>query len=347
MNPARDAHDFLGLGPETPPDEAEATYRELAAFLSLEAVPRPLRHWAARQRALADEAYLALGVEGETDAAAAPTAAEGSETARPEPEFDPDFLDELPPLDSPRPAGKAEQSPEAGRRWIVTEERHPARSLASSPGARSDKKQRKRPGPGSESPLAGSGRSTVQAWQRVLLGVVLGLAILGVVYVAAEGLPGTGVARSTGSAGVGGAQVRTELDPARVAELKARLDQDPNDKAALTELGESHMQAGRWQDTVDWFTRLLAVDPNDLHARTDLGTASYNLGRLEQAREAWQEVARRDPSDPQIHYNLGYLYANGVPRDVEAAKREWELVLQLAPGSELARTAQGHLAGLR
>lgn len=347
MSAARDAREFLGLGPEAPPEVVEATYRELDAFLSLEAVPRPLRRWAARQRALADEAYLALGAEGEADDAAAPVAAEAIEAARPEPELDPDFLDELPPLDSLRLPGQTERSPKAALQAIVTEERHPARGLAGGSGAGSEQKRRKRQRASSEPPLDGSGVSAIHSWQRVLLGVVLGLAILGAVYVVAEGLPGTGAARSTQPAGTGSGQARTQLDQARVAELKARLEQDPNDRGALAELGESHMQAERWQDTVDWFIRLLAVDPDDLHARTDLGTASYNLGRFDQAREAWQEVARRDPSDPQIHYNLGYLYANGVPRDVEAAKREWELVLQLAPGSDLARTAQGHLGGLR
>ena len=172
----------------------------------------------------------------------------------------------------------------------------------------------------------------------------MGLAVLGGIYVASRGLPsvGFGVAQaSSGSAG----QQQTQVDTKRVAELTAVVDKDPANKDALFELGETYIQAGRWQESLDWFTKLLAVDPENLHARTDVGTDSYNLGRPDAARTAWEEVARRNPSDPQSHYNLGYLYANsfGTVGDVQAATKEWQRVIELAPGTELAKAAQSGL----
>lgn len=137
------------------------------------------------------------------------------------------------------------------------------------------------------------------------------------------------------------------LDTARVADLQARLTANPGDTEALFELGERYFQAGRWQDTIDWFTKLVTLDPGHVHAYTDIGTASFNLARFDEARAAWSEALRLAPDDPQVHYNLGYLHAYGRPRDLEAAKREWERVLSLAPGTPLAATAQRDLAELQ
>jgi len=139
----------------------------------------------------------------------------------------------------------------------------------------------------------------------------------------------------------------TPLDPARVAELQARVDRNPRDADALFELGESHFQAAEWQQSIDWFTKLLAVQPNNVHAVTDIGTANLNLGRDDAAKEAWMKALAADPNDPQVHYNLGFLYARSEPPDLKAAVAEWETVVKLAPDSPLAQVARTHLEGLR
>ena len=154
-----------------------------------------------------------------------------------------------------------------------------------------------------------------QAWQRVALGLVLGLAILGALYVGTKGLPGVrGASVQPPAPSAEVRQQQAQLDQQRVAELKALVEKDPTNKDALFELGEMHIQAAKWQDSLDWFTKLLAVDPDNLHARMDIGTDNLNLGRTAEAKVAWEDVARRSPSDPQIHYNLGFLYANARAR---------------------------------
>ena len=122
--------------------------------------------------------------------------------------------------------------------------------------------------------------------------------------------------------------------------------EDPKNAETLFELGEIFFQAGEWQSSLDWFTKLVAVDPTNVHALTDIGTSQYNLGSTEDAKATWLKVKEIAPDDPQVHYNLGFLYANSEPQDLEAAKKEWGLVLQLAPGSDLAQTVKLHLDGL-
>ncbi|HET9477534.1 MAG TPA: tetratricopeptide repeat protein, partial [Dehalococcoidia bacterium] len=103
---------------------------------------------------------------------------------------------------------------------------------------------------------------------------------------------------------------------------------------------------GEWQTGIDWFTKLLELDPTNVHALTDVGTAQFNLGQFEAAKTAWLEAKELDPNDEQVHYNLGFLYANVDPVDYAAALTEWQLVVELAPGSDLANTAQVHLESL-
>jgi Flp pilus assembly protein TadD len=115
----------------------------------------------------------------------------------------------------------------------------------------------------------------------------------------------------------------------------------------LFELGEAYFLAGDWEQGLNWFQKLVDVDAGNVHAWTDVGTAHYNLGRTEEARTAWAKGLELSPQDPQLHYNMGFLYANSEIPDFEAARREWQSVLELAPGTTLAQTVQVHMEGLQ
>ena len=137
------------------------------------------------------------------------------------------------------------------------------------------------------------------------------------------------------------------IDTERVAALVTSYQEDPTNPETLFELGEAYFLAGEWQQGQAWFLKLVDVEPANVHAWTDIGTAHYNLGRTEDARAAWQKALDLAPGDPQLHYNMGFLYANSETPDFEAAKREWQAVLDLAPGTALAQTVQVHMEGLQ
>jgi tetratricopeptide (TPR) repeat protein len=182
-------------------------------------------------------------------------------------------------------------------------------------------------------------------WRSLAIGAIGGLVVLVVVLVTLSGLPGGGGGDSEGTP-TADASGFIPVDTERVAELMKSAQEDPTNAETLFELGETFFQAGEWQSSLDWFTKLIEVEPKNVHALTDIGTDQYNLGNVEEAKATWLKVLEIDANDAQIHYNLGFLYANSEPQDLDAAVREWSTVIDLAPDSDLAQTVKLHLDGL-
>ena len=299
---------LLGIGEDAGQDEIEARYQDLSEYLASATIPASLREWAQKQAKLVDEAYAVLSDPDQR------AAAKGARSAPAKPQPAP--AETQPPAAAVVPAGRRrarEAAPEAA-------------------------------GPTQKAGLFAALASSLQ-FRSLAIGAVGGLIVLAVVLVARSGLPGGG-GGDEGTPAAADESGFVPLDTERVAELMKSAEEDPTNAETLFELGESFFQAGEWQSTIDWFTKLVAVDPANVHALTDIGTSQYNLGSTDDAKATWLKAKEIAPDDPQIHYNLGFLYANSEPQDLEAARKEWGLVLELAPGSDLAQTVQVHMDGL-
>jgi Flp pilus assembly protein TadD len=183
---------------------------------------------------------------------------------------------------------------------------------------------------------------TVRLRPLLAAGVML-VAIAGAVVLARVGVPG----KSAAAPAV--AQEASDIVPVdakRSAELMTALQQNPQNKDALFELGEMNFLATQWQPAIDWFTKLLALDPSNTHARTDVGTAQFNLGRMDEAATSWLAGLEIAPNDVQLNFNMGFLYANAEPQDLAAARKAWQKVIDVDPNSSLAKTAQSHMSSL-
>jgi tetratricopeptide (TPR) repeat protein len=304
---------LLGISEDAGQEELEERYRVLADYLASPTIPASLRDWANKQAALVDEAYAVLA-DPERRAAAR--------------------RQQQPAKEEARTGSETDQRAEAGAR----EERRGEEGR----GTEAQRPAREAPEP------SGYGlfdRLLNLRSQPLVLGPLIGLVVIAAVLFGRYGLPGRG-------GGTGGtpstAQQNTliPLDTERVAQLMAEVQLDPNNKDALFELGERYFEANEWQSSIDWLTKLLAVDSTNTYAQTDIGTANFNLGLPDVAKTAWLAVLQIDPNYVQAHYNLGFLYANIEPVDLAAARQEWQKVVELAPGSDLASTAQVHLDGL-
>lgn len=142
------------------------------------------------------------------------------------------------------------------------------------------------------------------------------------------------------------AAVEATLDEVKVAELTARIDADPSDTASVRALAEEYFRVGRYADSALWQARIVERAPDDVDARLILGVAYFNDGQLDAAEAQWTRAAELAPTSPDPWYNLGFLFLSRNPPDYERVESAWRKVIQLAPDSDIARTAQNHLERL-
>ncbi|MEK7247608.1 MAG: tetratricopeptide repeat protein [Chloroflexota bacterium] len=306
-----DYYSLLGVSKDATQDEIEARYRELVDHMASAAVPPTLRDWAGREMALLDEAYAVLSDPERRARLADPPAAVTSEAGS---------------LD---PRGQPLQAADLVKRMQQLE-------MQTRGGVAVG--QREKPASAMRALFLGV------PWTLAAIGAAIGITVLVSIFFGGDVLSGIGGGDEAPAAAQGGDIVA--IDTNRVAELMTLVEEDPNNMEALFELGEIYFLGGEWQAAIDWFTRLLALDPGNVHAHTDVGTANFNLGRSEEARASWLAGLEAAPDDVQLHYNMGFLYANVDPVDFQSAMNEWRTVVRLAPGSDLAATAQVHLDSL-
>ncbi|RRD47203.1 tetratricopeptide repeat protein [Tessaracoccus sp. OH4464_COT-324] len=137
-----------------------------------------------------------------------------------------------------------------------------------------------------------------------------------------------------------------QLDNKRVEELKKQLEDEPNNVAALKELGKLYNDAGQWQESLDFQNKVLALTPDDYDALLASGVIHFNLGELAKAEESWLKATKSAPDKPEGHFNLGFIYLAKEPAEKEKARQSWENLIRIAPDSQLAETAKSHLEQL-
>jgi tetratricopeptide (TPR) repeat protein len=136
------------------------------------------------------------------------------------------------------------------------------------------------------------------------------------------------------------------LDTAAVAALMTQLQADAKDTDALMGLADAYYTAEDFKTAETWLTKLLAIDPNHIRGLLALGAVQFNLNRPEEAKASWDKVVVIEPNNVEAHYDLGYYYLYQDPPDMPAVQREWGLVVQISPDSQLAQTVKSHLDAL-
>lgn len=100
------------------------------------------------------------------------------------------------------------------------------------------------------------------------------------------------------------------------------------------------------ENRINELVALVEQNPNDANARLELGVLYFNLKDTDAAGEQWLAVTQIDPTEVAAWYNLGFYYLSRTPPDMDKAKEAWQQVVEIAPDSQEAKTAQAHLRGL-
>lgn len=176
-----------------------------------------------------------------------------------------------------------------------------------------------------------------------MLGIAGALAAMAIIVFVVSGFADSSIPAAPGPAE---SQEASTLDEAAVADLMARIQEDPEDADALMSLGDAFFAAGQFDVSAEWLGRLVALEPENTRALLALGAAQYNSGNAADAEASWIRVVELEPDNVEAHYDLGALYFRQDPPDLEGMRREWQKVVELAPGTDIASGVQVHLDGL-
>jgi tetratricopeptide (TPR) repeat protein len=97
-----------------------------------------------------------------------------------------------------------------------------------------------------------------------------------------------------------------DLERAREA-LQRALETDPNDSAALVDLGYLALGAGNADEATDLFRQALEREPGNIDALRAIATIHGRSGRAEDAFDAASAVADAQPEDPLAVLELAEL----------------------------------------
>lgn len=141
-------------------------------------------------------------------------------------------------------------------------------------------------------------------------------------------------------------QAPPPLDESRASAMKTTAQQNPADAGTRVQLGNMYFDAGRFQESAEWYEAALKINPRDVNASTDLGIAYYYMNQADKALAQFDRSLVVDPKHAKTLLNVGIVRAFGK-QDLKGATEAWQRVLAVAPGTEEARAATQALEGVK
>ena len=133
---------------------------------------------------------------------------------------------------------------------------------------------------------------------------------------------------------------------AEEAQMRARLQKNPNDVDAMIILADLLANSGRGTESFQWYDKAVQQRPDDQSLRIAFGTVlmqyAYNLD----AQIQFQKAHELNPKDPQPLYMLGQLYENETPPQIAQARTMYQKAEAADPGSVYSGLAKNRIAAL-
>jgi tetratricopeptide (TPR) repeat protein len=114
-------------------------------------------------------------------------------------------------------------------------------------------------------------------------------------------------------------------------ELRGALEDAPNDKEALFELGEAFTSMRQFQEAYGAFKRVTELDPKNLSAQLRLADLYLLANSPDEARKRAEEVLRQDPNQANAHATLAAILLR--KGRIEEALGHFDRAIALEPGN--------------
>jgi len=147
-----------------------------------------------------------------------------------------------------------------------------------------------------------------------------------------------------------GAQLLADKRPGEaVARLIEASALDPNDAAALINLGGAYIMQGKPDSAVPVLEAAVQIEPGNVMVWTNLAAAYLGVlhlaspERQDKAIQAYEQALALDRTTPHANYNLALVYLQRD--DIERARAQFLAALEVDPGDRDARYYLDKLRG--
>lgn len=141
-------------------------------------------------------------------------------------------------------------------------------------------------------------------------------------------MPGGQVPAGPAAGGQPGAPALDEIN-----RLRARLEQEPNDRDAILRLANMNFDIGSFDRAKELYERLIALgDAVSPDVLTDLGVCERELGAYDRALELFRQAQQLSPQHWQSVYNEVVVLAFDL-KQLDAAGERVAALQQLQPGN--------------
>jgi cytochrome c-type biogenesis protein CcmH/NrfG len=185
-------------------------------------------------------------------------------------------------------------------------------------------------------------------YMAILVSVTAGF-ILGAVYTSFKlaGESSDSHAHTDGARAPGGKITGPATDPAtgpaggapdvdaRIAELEAFLEQNPEDEKIWAELGHLFFDTHRFDKAIQAYQRSLAIEPDNPAVLTDLGVMYRRNGDPEKAVQAFDQAVAASPGFETALFNKGVVLMADL-NDLPGAMAAWEELVRINPDATTA-----------
>ena len=132
----------------------------------------------------------------------------------------------------------------------------------------------------------------------------------------------------------------------KIQALKDILQKDPKNLSAWVELGNSYFDTNQPQESIDAYSKYLAIKPDNPDIRTDMGIMYRKLGDYDRAIKEFRTAAQNDPKHVNSRYNIGLVLLHDK-QDMKGAIKAWEEYLKVDPNSERANRVRTQMDKLK
>jgi tetratricopeptide (TPR) repeat protein len=114
----------------------------------------------------------------------------------------------------------------------------------------------------------------------------------------------------------------------RMLTLEREVENNPNSLAAWLELGNLYFDTGKFQDSIQAYSKYVSLNPNNANVWTDLGVMYRRNGNPAEAISSFDKAIELEPRHEQARFNKGIVQFYDLGNR-EAAMQTWQELIEI------------------